>query len=67
MVPANLVAFTFTEKAAAELKDRIITRTREALGEVTGMAEMFVGTIHAFCLDLIKTEDSDFLKVRGAW
>ena len=46
--PENIVVFTFTEKAAVELKDRIIRRTREALGEVTGMVEMFVGTIHAF-------------------
>lgn len=56
LIPANIVAFTFTEKAAAELKERIITRTRQALGEVTGLAEMFVGTIHAFCLELLKTE-----------
>ena len=60
--PENIVAFTFTEKAAVELKDRIIRRTREALGDVTGMVEMFVGTIHAFCLDFIKTEDPKFLK-----
>ena len=32
--PRNIVAFTFTEKAAAELKERIVTRTREALGEI---------------------------------
>src|ERR1019366_860714 len=54
--------FTFTEKAAAELKERIITRCREALGEVTGLAEMFVGTIHAFCLELLKSEAPKFLK-----
>jgi hypothetical protein len=52
LVPANIIAFTFTDKAAAELKERIHTRTREALGEVPGMAEMFVGTIHAFCLEV---------------
>ncbi len=60
--PENIVSFTFTEKAAAELKERIVTRTRETLGEVTGMAEMFVGTIHAFCLDLLKAEDPEYLK-----
>lgn len=60
--PANIVAFTFTEKAAAELKDRINTRTREEIGEISGMAEMFVGTIHAFCLELLKTEIPRFLK-----
>src|SRR6266545_6776816 len=29
--PANIVAFTFTEKAAAELKERIYARVRESL------------------------------------
>lgn len=60
--PRNIVAFTFTEKAAAELKERIVTRTREALGDIPGMAEMFVGTIHAFCLELLKSETAKYLK-----
>ncbi len=62
LAPGNIIAFTFTEKAAAELKDRIVTRTREALGQVPGMAEMFVGTIHAFCLELLKSESPKHLK-----
>lgn len=62
LIPRNIVAFTFTEKAAAELKERIVTRTREMLGELPGMAEMFVGTIHAFCLELIKSEAPKYLK-----
>lgn len=62
LAPRNIVAFTFTDKAAAELKERIFTRTREALGEVTGLAEMFVGTIHAFCLELLKSETPQYLK-----
>src|ERR1700722_10754461 len=62
LLPRNIVAFTFTDKAAAELKERIVTRTREALGEVPGMAEMFVGTIHAFCLELLKSERPKYLK-----
>ena len=62
LAPKNIVAFTFTDKAAAELKERIVTRTREALGEMTGMAEMFVGTIHAFCLELLKSESPRHLK-----
>ena len=60
--PRNIVAFTFTEKAAAELKERIVTRTREALGEIHGMADLFVGTIHAFCLDLLRAEAPEYLK-----
>jgi DNA helicase-2/ATP-dependent DNA helicase PcrA len=30
LVPSNIVAFKFTEKAAAELKERITIRAREA-------------------------------------
>src|SRR5262245_1792835 len=47
--PGNVVAFTFTERAGAELKDRIVERVRLRLGNVNGMAEMYVGTIHGFC------------------
>ncbi|MEZ5531606.1 MAG: ATP-dependent DNA helicase [Steroidobacteraceae bacterium] len=60
--PRNIIAFTFTDKAAAELKERIVTRTRDTLGEIAGMAEMFVGTIHAFCLELLKSESPKYLK-----
>jgi DNA helicase-2/ATP-dependent DNA helicase PcrA len=52
---ANIVAFTFTEKAAGELKDRVHRLCREQLGTERGLAEMFVGTIHAFCLDLLQS------------
>jgi len=62
VVPANIIAFTFTEKAAAELKERIVTRCREENGDRPGLAELYVGTIHAFCLDLLKTEVPRFLK-----
>jgi DNA helicase-2/ATP-dependent DNA helicase PcrA len=60
--PRNLVAFTFTDKAGAELKARIVARVAEAHGELPGLAEMFVGTIHAFCLDLLQRESPEFLK-----
>ena len=62
LAPRNIIAFTFTEKAAAELKERVVTRTREALGDIPGMAEMFVGTIDAFCLELVKSESPKHLK-----
>lgn len=60
--PENIVAFTFTDKAAAELKERIHDRCREAFGEITGLAEMYVGTIHGYCLDLIKSEAPEYMK-----
>jgi DNA helicase-2/ATP-dependent DNA helicase PcrA len=62
LAPRNIIAFTFTEKAAAELKERIITRCREELGAVPGLAEMFVGTIHAYCLELLKSEVPEYLR-----
>lgn len=62
LVPANIVAFTFTDKAAAELKERIITRCGEAIGDVSGLAELYVGTIHGYCLELLQTHLFEFLK-----
>ena len=62
ITPANIVAFTFTEKAAGELKDRIHRLCREQLGRDAGLAEMFVGTIHGFGLDLLQSYDHRFLK-----
>jgi DNA helicase-2/ATP-dependent DNA helicase PcrA len=43
--PGNIVAFTFTEKAAGELKDRIQRLCLAELGTDEGLAEMYVGTI----------------------
>ena len=53
--PANIVAFTFTDRAAGELKDRIHTLCLEEFGSELGLAEMFVGTTHAYCLDLLQS------------
>src|SRR5437588_5394484 len=49
--PASIVAFTFTERAAAELKDRITRRVAEVKGDTfrDRLGPMFVGTIHAYC------------------
>lgn len=62
ITPANIVAFTFTDKAAGELKDRIHRLCKEQLGSDTGLAEMYVGTIHGFCLDLLQSYEHKYLK-----
>ena len=55
VLPKNIVAFTFTEKAAAELKERISKLVEEAHGDLPGMAEMYVGTMHGYCLNILQT------------
>jgi ATP-dependent DNA helicase UvrD/PcrA len=54
ITPENIVAFTFTEKAAGELKDRIQRLSLEHLRTDEGLAEMYVGTIHGYCLNLLQ-------------
>jgi DNA helicase II / ATP-dependent DNA helicase PcrA len=60
--PRNIVAFTFTERAGAELKDRISTKVRRTLGDIHGMAEMYVGTIHGYCLQLLQSHLPEYFK-----
>lgn len=54
VTPANIVAFTFTEKAAEELKSRIYKYAKKELGSTVGFAEMYIGTIHGFCLKMLQ-------------
>ncbi|WP_433784420.1 ATP-dependent helicase [Actinomycetospora sp. CA-101289] len=60
--PRHVIAFTFTEKAAAELKERILQLVEEENGTVVGLAEMYVGTMHGYCLDLLQRLVPDTFK-----
>lgn len=55
--PAAIVAFTFTERAAAELKNRIAQRVAEKLGKdaLGPLSPMFVGTIHGYAFRMLQT------------
>ncbi|MDR6415579.1 ATP-dependent DNA helicase [Pseudarthrobacter sulfonivorans] len=55
VTPKNIVAFTFTEKAASELRERVLSIIGEQEGVPIGLAEMFIGTMHAYCLNLLQT------------
>ncbi|QQG48737.1 MAG: ATP-dependent helicase [archaeon] len=54
VAPKTIVAFTFTEKAAEELKFRIRQILEERCPDRADFGDMFVGTIHSFCFQMLK-------------
>lgn len=52
----EIAAFTFTERAAKELKVRIATRLEQRLGPqaVDQLSGLYVGTIHGYCLQFLQ-------------
>jgi ATP-dependent DNA helicase UvrD/PcrA len=60
--PSQIVAFTFTERAAESLKARISRRVAEVKGPayLDRLGPMFVGTIHAYCLRLLQDHVPEF-------
>lgn len=58
--PGSIVAFTFTEKAAAELKARIEKKVtadqRLGAAHLDRLSAMFVGTMHAFCMQMLQQQ-----------
>jgi DNA helicase-2/ATP-dependent DNA helicase PcrA len=54
--PSEIVAFTFTVKAAQEIKERIRDRVHKFAGQEAAdkIGMMYVGTIHGYCLQLLQ-------------
>lgn len=57
----NVVALTYNNRAAAELKDRIAGIYEDRRGTREGLADLFVGTIHGYCLELLQMHSFDAL------
>ena len=56
--PASIVAFTFTERAAQSMKERIYETIEKFKGKegLVRLGEMHVGTIHAYAKKLLEDE-----------
>ena len=55
--PQGIAAITFTEKAAGELKLRIRKNLGSEFSRRADFGDMFIGTIHAFCLEMLREMD----------
>lgn len=58
--PENIVAVTYSEKAAASLKQKIYKEYEKAYNSLEGLADMYIGTIHGYCFHLLQNYSDDF-------
>ena len=57
---SEIVAFTFTDKAAESIKLQV-TRALVAIGiDPTVIGRMYIGTIHSYCFDLLSNMDARY-------
>ena len=52
--PKRILAITFTEKAATEIKQRLVTAFLDDFETRERIERAYVSTIHAFCTRLLK-------------
>jgi DNA helicase-2/ATP-dependent DNA helicase PcrA len=68
VLPENIIAFTYTEKAAAELNHRIVSELRkqgvmqDAVQGLNGFADMYIGTMHGWCLKALQDNEIGYQK-----
>lgn len=58
--PESIVAFTFTEKAAESIKRRVADALEQCGLSVAMVGAMYIGTIHAFCQNLLGEMDARY-------
>lgn len=54
--PSEITAVTFTNQAAAEMRERIVRKT----GKKSAGRMMTIGTFHAVCMDFLKAQGQEF-------
>lgn len=58
--PENIVAVTYSKKAAASLKQKIYKEFEKENKSLEGLANMYVGTIHGYCYYLLQNYNDDY-------
>lgn len=58
--PGNIVAVTYSKKAAASLKQKIYKEFEKENSSLEGLANMYVGTIHGYCYYLLQNYSDDY-------
>ncbi|MPM22870.1 ATP-dependent DNA helicase Rep [bioreactor metagenome] len=60
ILPANIVAVTYSEKAAASLKQKIYREYEKVNHNLEGLADMYIGTIHGYCFYLLQNYNEHY-------
>ena len=58
----EIIAFTFTDRAANELKARVRQHLEDLIPTNPSLGDMYIGTIHSFCLRMLKEINPDMRK-----
>jgi superfamily I DNA/RNA helicase len=58
--PENIVAVTYSNKAAASLKQKIYKEYEKENKSLEGLADMYIGTIHGYCFHLLQNFSDDY-------
>lgn len=58
--PENIVAVTYSNKAAASLKQKIYKEYEKENKSLEGLADMYIGTIHGYCFYLLQNYSDDY-------
>lgn len=58
--PSEIVAFTFTDKAAESIKLKVARALNTVGIDPTVIGRMYIGTIHSYCYDLLSKMDARY-------